>query len=226
MLRPSPIPLLFALVTLTALNGCSGKEGDSGGSGGGEDEEDGSDGGGDEGAGDGGDGGTEDLQVAWFIGTSDGQTPDGSYVAPTEEVLFIRTLDPGASTMKEEAWTVAPNGDVAAYVLDHVVDTTAGTFTSTFDTGSGVLLVEGAFDAGEAWAWTAWHSRSVYQDGRYEGGWVDSTDTYDLGGTGAARAEKGVFEPGGSQTYAIVENLLPVSQEELEARLAEVDAGG
>ncbi len=203
------------LLSLLSLGACGGKEGGSGGGGGTAS--------GDSGA---ADSGGPSASVAWFIGTSDGQTADGSYVAPTEEVLFIRSLDPSASTMREEAWTVAGSGRVSAYALDHAVDAAAGTFSSTFDTGSGVLKVEGVYDAGEPWAWTAWHSRSVYQDGRYAGGWVDSVDTYDLEGTGEAHAEKGVFDPDGTLTYSIVEHLSPVSQATLEARLAELEAGG
>ena len=61
--------------------------------------------------------------TAWYFGTSDGQTPDGSYVAPTDEILFIRALDPVASTVTESAWTVVRRtGAVSAYELVHSVD--------------------------------------------------------------------------------------------------------
>ncbi len=159
------------------------------------------------------------ASTEWYIGTSDGQTPDGSYVAPTEEVLFIRALDPDASTVTEQAWTVGEQG-VTAYELVHDVDAAAGTFTSTFVTDEGTMLVEGAYDAGAAWAWTAWHSTSIYQDGEYQGIRVESQDHVE--DSGVAIAEKLVYDATDTLTYEIVEELTPVLQEDFETRLAEV----
>ena len=159
--------------------------------------------------------------ATYFFGTSDGQTPDGSYVAPEDEILFIRTLDPNASTVHEEAWTISASGDLSSYELLHAVDLAAQTFTADFVTADGTMQVEGAFDAGEDWAWTAWHSTSTYVDGRYAGTIVTSTDTLDPT-SGVAHADKLVYDADGANTYIIAETLTPVDQTTFEARLAEV----
>jgi len=162
-----------------------------------------------------------DATTTWYFGTSDGQTPDGSYVAPTEEILFIRALDPAASTVTESAWTVNANTQaVTAYDLVHDVDVATETFTSTFVTDDGTLLVEGGYDAGDDWGWTAWHSTSTYQDGQYAGMRVESVDHVE--DSGVAIAEKVVIDADGTETYDILEQLTPTDQAAFEARLAEI----
>lgn len=162
---------------------------------------------------------TPAASTAWYFGTSDGQTPDGGYVAPTDEILFIRALDPAASTITENAWTVSPT-NVSAYELVHAVDVATGTFTSTFVTDDGTMLVSGAYDAGPDWGWTAWHSTSVYQNGTYEGMRVESVDHTD--DAGVATADKTVYDAEGTETYDIVEVLTPTDEGSFNARLAEI----
>jgi hypothetical protein len=160
------------------------------------------------------------VVTTWYLGTSDGQTPDGTYVAPTAELLFIRTLDPGAGTITEEYW----QEDSPAWqhgFLTHTVDAAAGTFSATWDTGEGVLAVDGAFDAGAAWAWTAWHSLSTYTDGKYVDWTVTSLDSVDDAGTDTAL--KSVVDPDGNDTWDIVEVIAPTDQASFEARLAEIE---
>lgn len=165
----------------------------------------------------------DDSPVAtttYYLGTSDGQTPDGSYVAPTEEILFIRTLDPVASTITEEFW----QEDTPAWqhgILVHTVDVATETFTATWDTGDGVLAVDGAFDAGDPWDWTAWHSLSTYTDGDYVGWTVTSQDTVDA--DGADTAEKSVIDDGGADTWDIVEVITPTDAERFETRRAQIE---
>lgn len=162
-----------------------------------------------------------DPSTTWYFGTNDGQTPDGSYVAPTEEELFIRALDPTASTVSENAWTVdASTQAVTSFALVHDVDVATETFSSTFVTDDGTLLVEGAYDAGDDWAWTAWHSTSTYQDGQYAGMRVESVDHVE--DSGQAIAEKVVIDASGTETYDIVEVLTPTDQAAFEERLAEL----
>ncbi len=159
--------------------------------------------------------------TAWYFGTSDGQTPDGSYVAPTDEILFIRALDPVASTVTESAWTVVRRtGAVSAYELVHSVDIATETFTSTFVTADGTMDVNGGYDAGPDWVWTAWHSTSIYQDGTYAGTRVESVDHVD--DAGVASAEKAVFDPDGTETWQMVEVLTPTDEASFDARLGEV----
>ena len=161
------------------------------------------------------------ASTVWYFGTSDGQTPDGSYVAPTDEIIFIRELDPAASTVTENAWTVAAgSGDVSAYVLVHAVDIADQTFTSSFVTEDGTLLVNGGYDAGPDWGWTAWHSTSIYQDGTYAGIRVESVDHVD--GAGVASADKTVFDADGTETYDLVEVLTPTDEASFNDRLAAV----
>lgn len=78
-----------------------------------------------------------------YFGESQGQTPDGSYVAEPEAILFIRTLDPVASTITEEVW-VEGRPKWTHYLLVHEVDAAAGTFTSEWVTADGTLDVVGA----------------------------------------------------------------------------------
>lgn len=195
-----PFPPLLALAAVTA---CSGSGADDSGS-----TPD--------------DSGLPDATVVDYIGTSDGQAPDGSYVAPTEELLFIRTVDPAASTISEHVWTVGQRGDVTEYELVHDVDVVAGTFTSTWVTDDGTFLVTGAYDAGEDWAWTAWHSTSVYQDGTNAGLRVESVDHVD--DSGVAHADKQVYDAAGTETYLIVEELVPCSTDDFEEEFLAVGA--
>lgn len=151
---------------------------------------------------------------------TNGQTPDGSYVAPTEGILFIRALDPVASTVTEQAWSVPNRGDPTYYELVHDVDIATETFTSVFKTADGTLLVDGGYDEGPDWGWTAWHSTSVYQDGTYAGTRVESVD-HVLDG-GVAHADKTVYNADDVETYVIVEEITPCSEADFEAALKEI----
>lgn len=149
------------------------------------------------------------AQTFWYSGSSDGQTPDGSYNPDPAALWFLRALDPAASTITEKVWTEgARNWDY--YELVHAVDAEAGTFTADFVTPDGTLKVEGAYDAGDAWAWTAWHSVSTYQDGQYMGNYVTSEDS--LAADGSAVAHKEVFDATDAHTWSIVESLTPVEE--------------
>ena len=199
-----PAPLTISLLFLAPLPGCSGASSESGDSA------------------DTASSGLPEASTTFYIGTSDGQTPDGGYVAPTEELLFIRALDPAASTITEQVWSVGERNTVTAYELVHAVDVAAGTFTSTWVTDDGTILVDGAYDAGADWAWTAWHSTSVYQDGANAGLRVESVDHIE--DSGVAFAEKVVYDAGGAETYQIVEELTPCSQDDFEEEFAAVGA--
>lgn len=157
--------------------------------------------------------------TTWYVGTSDGQTPDGTYVAPTAELLFIRTVDPVESTITEEFWQ--EDEPWRHDLLVHTVDADLGTFTATWDTGDGVLAVSGAFDEGNPWEWTAWHSLSTYTDGTYVGWSVTSSDS--MAEDGTVTAEKSVVDDAGEDTWDIVEVLTPSDQETVDARVAEVE---
>ncbi|GDX81097.1 hypothetical protein LBMAG42_29080 [Deltaproteobacteria bacterium] len=154
-----------------------------------------------------------------YFGESQGQTPDGSYVAEPEAILFIRTLDPVASTITEEVW-VEGRPKWTHYLLVHEVDAAAGTFTSEWVTADGTLDVVGGYDAGEAWAWTAWHSTSTYRDGTYAGTVVTSQDSVD--GAGVATAHKDVYDGDGTHSWQIVEVITPTTEAEFTAALAEI----
>jgi hypothetical protein len=156
--------------------------------------------------------------VEWYLGSSDGQTPDGSYDEPAHELLFIRTLDPSASTITEEAWQ--EDGDAYShYVLVHSVDLASQTFSADFETEQGLLQVLGGFDAGEDWAWSAWHSDSTYVDGAYAGTVVRSTDSRDS--AGAVIALKEIYDETDAHIWSIVEQLSPITEEEFGALRAD-----
>lgn len=165
-----------------------------------------------------------DATTTHYLGTSDGQTPDGSYAAPTEELLFIRIVDPPASSITEQVWDVAERNAVTSYELVHAVDVTTETFTSTWVTEDGTILVTGGYDAGDDWSWTAWHSTSVYQDGTYAGMTITSVDHMDDAGVNTA--EKVVFDANGTETWNIVEVLTPCSEEDFDTEFEAVAAGG
>lgn len=159
-------------------------------------------------------------QYYFYDGTTQGQTPDGSYVENPREILFIRVLNPGESTLTEYAWEVDSRGGLSAYDLLHEVDVAAGTFHATFPTTAGTLDVVGAYDEGQPWAWTAWHSTSTYTDGQYLGTRVESTDSIDQ--AGAVTAHKSVYDPQEGETWQITERLTLVAQVAFEARLDEL----
>lgn len=164
-----------------------------------------------------GDSGTGDSALTvWYTGTSQGQLPDGSYVEAPKELLFIRRLDPDAATITEEVWS-DEGREWQYYSLVHAVDAAAGTFTSEFVTSDGTLDVVGAYDAGEAWAWTAWHSASIYRDGEYTGWSVQSQDSMD--GKGVATADKHILDAAGAPSWDILEVLTPISEEDFNVLL-------
>ena len=155
-----------------------------------------------------------------YIGTSQGQTPDGSYVEDEKEILFIRALDPEASTIGEEFWIEGARGAYDHGELLNTVATADGstyTFGSLWDTGEGVLEIVGAFTAGGPWSWTAWHSTSTYVDGEYAGYWISSADVLDA--AGADTATKVVHDAEGTEVWHIVEFIAPVPQADFESRL-------
>lgn len=159
--------------------------------------------------------------VTGYSGRSVGQTPDGSYVADPETLLFRRTVDPGAATVTEEVWTEGARA-WSFLSLVHAVDADAGTFTAVFVTDDGTLDVVGAFDGGEPWAWTAWHSTSTYRDGEYAGTRVESVDAVD--GVGVIVATKEVIEPSGEATWLLEETLTPMATADFDAALAGIQA--
>ena len=175
-------------------------------------------------AGDGGAGGEDSSATGptavHYFGTSVGQTPDGSYVDEAQALLFIRTLDAGASTVTEEYWEEGRRKWDHG-LLVHSVDAAGETFTSTWDSGDGMIQTTGAFDAGEAWAWTAWHSTSVYLDGAYVDWVITSTDTVD--DAGVATADKAIRDEDGVETWRILEVNTPTDEESFQERLAEIE---
>jgi hypothetical protein len=158
----------------------------------------------------------------YYFGTSDGQLPDGSYVEPTKEILFIRTVDPSAATITEEFWQEGrdrnqwDNGTIV-----NSVDTSAQSFGSTWVTGDGDIETVGTFTEGEDWLWTAWNSVSTYQSGDYTGTYVTSDDQLDE--TGADTADKHVYDPDGTETWRILEVITPTDEASFNARLAEIE---
>lgn len=170
----------------------------------------------------------DDLTVAtvtYYIGTSQGQAPDGSYVEDEEEILFIRALDPHAATIGEEFWIEGARGAYDHGELLSRVATADGstyTFSSSWDTADGALEVAGEFTAGQPWAWTAWHSTSTYMDGKYIGYWITSDDVLDA--EGADTATKVVYDAEGTDIWHIIEVISPVPQADFESRLAEIGA--
>lgn len=166
-----------------------------------------------------GDSGIGSVVATHYLGVSQGQTPDGTYVAEPEAILFIRSLDPVASTITEEVWVEgAPKW--AHYLLVHEVDVAAGTFTSEWVTADGTIDVVGGYDAGNAWEWTAWHSTSTYRDGTYAGTFVTSQDSMDA--EGVATANKEVYDGEGTHTWRIVEVITPTTEAEFTAALADI----
>ena len=153
--------------------------------------------------------------TAWYNGTSQGQTPDGSYVEDPKNLLFIRIVDEDASTITEQVWTEGGRDTWTYYELVHTVDAVNDTFTAVFVTEEGTLDVLGGYDAGEDWAWTAWHSASTYRDGTYAGTSVQSTDTMDA--TGKVTTNKTIVDTSGTETWKILELLAPMLQADFEA---------
>lgn len=150
----------------------------------------------------------------WYFGTSQGQTPDGSYVEDPSDLLFIRILDPEASTLVEQVWTEEGRGTWSNYELVHEVDIATETFQAVFVTAEGTLNVEGAYDTGPDWGWTGWHSTSTYQDGDYVGTKVESQDTVDE--KGVVTTNKSIVDTTETVTWEILEILTPTTQEEFE----------
>lgn len=203
---------LLSLATL--LTGCTPHPLDSGKAGAGDTA-------GDSGGDSGRDSGGLDASTVYYFGTSDGQTPDGSYDAPPLELLFIRTVDPAASLITEQFWQEPTRGTAwSTGLIVNAVDATALTFGSTWDTGDGEIEIVGTFTEGDPWAWTAWHSTSTYLGGRYQGTTVTSDDQLD--GAGADTADKHVYDEHGTETYQIIEIITPTEQSAFEARLAEI----
>lgn len=161
------------------------------------------------------------ASTTWYFGTSDGEAPDGSYDEAPKEILFIRALDPEAATVTEDAWQQGTARQWDHYMLVHDVDVAAGTFSSLFETPDGTMDVQGGYDAGAPWAWTAWHSTSTYLDGRYTGTVVESVDEVDA--DGVAQAHKEVWDASGAHTWSIVETLTPTDQVSFEERLAQIE---
>lgn len=159
----------------------------------------------------------------FYFGTTEGQTPDGSYVEATKEILFIRESDPTTSTIREEFWQEADRRNFDHGELLNSVTTTDGlsySFGCDWDTGSGVLRIAGLFTAGEAWAWTGWSSVSTYLDGDYAGYTVASTDSADDAGTHTAT--KVVANAEGAAIWHVSEVLTPVDETAFQSRLAEI----
>ncbi|HNC95734.1 MAG TPA: hypothetical protein PKY30_00590 [Myxococcota bacterium] len=159
-------------------------------------------------------------ETIWYTGTSQGQKPDGSFVEAERDLLFIRVLDAFESTLTERVWTEGNRQIWSTYELVHQVDVANNSFTAEFVTPEGTLDVVGAYDAGEPWAWTAWHSTSTYRDGDYVGTKVESQDSVD--GAGVVTTNKQIIDPDGTESWIILERLTPTTQEEFETALASI----
>lgn len=120
-----------------------------------------------------------------------------------------RDLDPASGTITE---VFVATADGTTTLTEIVVDAAEGTFTLDINsgeyTGQGVLV-------GEAWAWTAWSSRSVAGDGSY----VVSEDAVE---DGDIQAEKEGFAADDTPEWTLVERLSAVTEAEHAAGLAAV----
>ena len=71
----------------------------------------------------------------------------------------------------------------------------------------------GAFDAGETWEWTAWHSTSTFVDGDYAGWTTTSEDQLD---GDAFTAHKELFDDAGDPQGSVEESMHVIPQEDWE----------
>ena len=165
-----------------------------------------------------------DATTTYYFGTSDGQTPDGSYDPEAKEILFIRTVTPEANSIREEFWQEGERrNEWTTGEFTNEVNAEASpnpTFGTTWVTDDGELVISGEFTEGQPWLWTAWHSTSTYVSGTWEGTLVTSDDQLDE--IGADTADKHVFNAEGTETYQITEIITPTSEEAFTARLAEI----
>lgn len=120
-----------------------------------------------------------------------------------------RDLDPDAGTITE--WFVATADGTETWTTLQV-DAEAGTFTLVINdgeyTGAGTL-------EGEAWAWTAWASRSEMSDGSY----VLSEDAVTATGI---HADKEGFAADGTPEWTLREDLTTVDESTWEQGLADI----
>lgn len=163
-----------------------------------------------------GDTGLPAAETRWYLGSSAGEMADGSW-AQEEELLAVRTVDPAAATITERFSAVERGGALAEYELVQAVSD--GGFEAQFSDGYGTLQVVGQFDAGEDWAWTAWHSTSTYLDGDYVDWYLTSVDA---AGEGTHHADKILHQPDGAAYWLVAEDLTEVTEADFDARLAEL----
>lgn len=126
-----------------------------------------------------------------FEGTSVYTAPNGT-ATPAAGVLIHRVLDPNDGSLIEDVYQQDNVGDWDHFTIEGTIDPAAETYTFSFFDGYGTFEGTGTMDAGEAWAWTAWSTRSEYVDGPYVGSYVLSQDTLDDEGL---EATKRIFSP-------------------------------
>jgi hypothetical protein len=161
-------------------------------------------------------------QDTFFVGTSEYVLPSGTTMAGPD-TLVRRTVDEANSTILEDVSNVRPGSldPPERYVVTFAVTGSAFTMTanrvspdpaSEVFTGSGSLV-------GEPWAWTAWTSHTVLEDGST----VDSSDTL---GDSVLVVEKHYYNENGILVVTIHETLPIVSQDVYEAAMDEAFGGG
>jgi hypothetical protein len=119
-----------------------------------------------------------DPTVRYLVGSSQYYDNDGTALGPPSDELLRRTVTP-ASAALEEIVDERSGRDVSTYTVTGTIDPDAPGWTFSFTTEQGTIAGEGTYDAGETWAWTAWHSSSTFTDGDYVGWTVASTDVLD-----------------------------------------------
>ncbi len=116
--------------------------------------------------------------VLHLAGTSQYIDTTGAAQGRATNVLLRRTVTP-ADVSLDELVMEKSAGAVEEYTVLGQIDPDAQTWTFSFTTADGTIEGSGTFDAGETWAWTAWHSTSTFVDGDYAGWTIGSEDLLD-----------------------------------------------
>jgi hypothetical protein len=156
--------------------------------------------------------------VQFLQGDSQYSDATGTPRGDPSETLLRRTVNPQDASLEEYVITV-DHRDVATYTVLGTIDPAAATWTFSFADSYGTLGGDGAFLAGDTWAWTQWQSTSTYMDGTYAGTYVTSEDSVSAEGL---VANKVIHNAGGDATGSIVETLALVSEADWTAREEEL----
>jgi hypothetical protein len=160
-------------------------------------------------------------ETAYYLGTQEGYLVDGSKTFEPSDLMFTRLIEPEYNTITETLYTINST-DQSHWGWDFKVNLKKNTFSTVWkQQRDNTVNIEGTYDEGAAWMWTAWHSTWTYTEGQQAGVVLTSETSIDDAGIITTHISK--WDADGIELRRDTDTVSPSTKEEYDAAVEQID---